>query len=125
MKKEKEKQKAERTRNCRLSLRFTEEENKKIKKWFEKGKKEFKNNSNFLLNVMKNSNLTVYKINTSDIIKELRASGNNINQWTKGINTFNEVSREDVKKLKEEIDKIKEYVNKFTMEIKGIKNGSS
>ena len=110
-----------RKRDKKITLRFTEEEYKRVVRKLEEGKKVYSNYSNYFLKILDDSNLTVYKINTSDIVKELRLIGNNINQWTRDINVYNEVSKEDVHNLKNEIDKMKKKINELTISINKIK----
>lgn len=106
-----------RVRNKQIILRLTEAEYIYVLKKLNMGKKVFGNYSNYFLAILEKSEITINQIKTNDIVKELRHIGNNINQWTKGINIFNEVSKEDVIKLQDEITKMKEIINELTYKV--------
>jgi hypothetical protein len=108
-----------RKRNKFLPIRLTEEEHSfimgKINKAIEKNI--YKTYGECIYAVFKNANIEVYEFNMQTWDKELKAIGNNINQWTKGINTFNEVSREDVAKLEQEMKNIWQLLRSLKKEI--------
>lgn len=107
-----------RKRNRCILIRFTDEEYEKIIKKLETGKQYYNTYSDYLLNVIEKSNINITKIDTKDIIRLLTLSSNNINQWTREINTYNEVNKEDILKLKNEITEIKKAINNFLISIK-------
>lgn len=104
-----------RTRNEKITIRLTEKEKEQVIKKFEKSKKYYKTYTDYFLSIFENSK--VFILDTQKVEKELKAIGNNINQWTKGVNTFNEVDRKDVLKLEGEIVKIWHLLRSLKKEI--------
>lgn len=112
-----------RKRNRKITLRFTDEEYEYIISKFEAGKLAYNTYSEYFLNVIKKANINIIKIDTKEIIRLLTLSSNNINQWTKNINIFNDVSKEDVIQLKKEVENMKKEINKCSLLIYNLNKG--
>ena len=97
-----------RLRDKKITIRLTDDEYKLIIKKLNEAKKiqksMFHTYADYIMYCVSNFQINVIK--TELIEKELKAIGKNINQWTKSINTYNEVDKEDVNKLEGEIGKI-------------------
>ena len=108
-----------RVRNKFLPIRLKDDEYKRAMKKLNEGKKKglYKTYAEYIMDILDKSKIEVYEINLQTWDKELKAIGNNINQWTKGVNTFNEVSKEDVIKLEGEIKKIWQLLRSLKNEI--------
>ena len=109
-----------RKRNKLIILRFTDEEYDFIIEKFKTGKIAYNTYSDFFLNVIKKSNINIIKVDTKEIIRLLTKSSNNINQWTRDINVFNEVSKQDIVKLKQEVENMKKEITKCALLIYNI-----
>lgn len=101
-------------------LRFTENEYAEIIEKFKKGKSVYKTYSDFLLNIIKNSTINIYKIDIAEIMRALTKIGNNINQIAHNTNIYNEVTEKDTEECKKEILELKETLNKFVLDNKEI-----
>ena len=112
-----------RKRNRKITLRFTDEEYEYIIGKFEAGRLAYNTYSEYFLNVIGNANINIIKIDTKEIIRLLTLSSNNINQWTKNINIFNEVSKEDIVKLKKEIENMKKEIIKCSLLVYNFNKG--
>ena len=101
-----------RLRDKKITIRLTDNEYKLIIKKLNEAKKTqksmFRTYADYIMYCVSNFQINVIK--TELIEKELKAIGKNINQWTKTINTYNEVDKEDVNKLEREIGKIWQYL---------------
>lgn len=113
-----------RYRNKERKVRFTEEENQYLtKKIKQSGLNNFQN---FALKMLLNGQ--VVTIDYSELLnlrKEINKIGQNINQLTKYANTFNELDKELLLGLADEIDKMKKLVKEEfeNKEVRKIKNG--
>lgn len=109
-----------RTRNKKLTLRLTNDEYNEVIKKLDDAKRQhnsiFRTYADYILHCINSFSIKVIK--TEIIEKELKAIGKNINQWTKNINTYNEVERADVEKLEKEIVKIWQLLKSLKNEIK-------
>lgn len=113
-----------RKRNKAIILRFTDEEYEFIIDKFKKGKVTYNTYSDYFLNVVEKSNINIIKIDTKEIIKLLTKSSNNINQWTRDINVFNEVSKQDIINLKKEVEDMKKTITKCSLIIYELNNSN-
>lgn len=113
-----------RYRNKERKVRFTEEENQYLtKKIKQSGLNNFQN---FALKMLLNGQIVT--IDYSELLhlrKEINKIGQNINQLTKYANTFNELDKELLLGLADEIDKMKRLVKEEfeSKEVRKIKNG--
>ena len=98
-----------RYRNKERKVRFTEEENQYLlKKIRQSGLNNFQN---YALKMLLNGQIVT--IDYSELLnlrKEINKIGQNINQLTKYANTFNELDKELLLGLADEIDKMKKLV---------------
>ena len=94
-----------RLRDKMLTIRLSEDEYKKVISKIKYAKEigKYKTYADYLVDIIDKSSITIYKIDLQKYDSELKAIGKNINQWTKGINTFNEVSKADVEWLEQEM----------------------
>lgn len=94
-----------RLREKMLTIRLSDDEyNKvinKIKQAKEIGK--YKTYADYIVDIIDKSSITIYKIDLQKYDNELKAIGRNINQWTKTINTYNEVTKHDMDWLEQEM----------------------
>ena len=113
-----------RYRNKERKVRFTEEENQYLlKKIRQSGLNNFQN---YALKMLLNGQIVT--IDYSELLnlrKEINKIGQNINQLTKYANTFNELDKELLLGLADEIDKMKKLVKEESenKEVRKIKNG--
>lgn len=113
-----------RYRNKERKVRFTEEENQYLlKKIRQSGLNNFQN---YALKMLLNGQIVT--IDYSELLnlrKEINKIGQNINQLTKYANTFNELDKELLLGLADEIDKMKKLVKEEfeNKEVRMIKNG--
>lgn len=113
-----------RYRNKEKKVRFTEEENQYL---FKKIRQSGLNNfQNYALKMLLNGQIVT--IDYSELLnlrKEINKIGQNINQLTKYANTFNELDKELLLGLADEIDKMKKLVKEEfeNKEVRKIKNG--
>lgn len=109
-----------RERSKKLTIRLSDNEYKEIVQKLTIAKKQhhsiFKTYTDYIMYCIKSFSINVIK--TEIIEKELKAIGKNINQWTKNVNTYNEVEKEDVEKLEKEIVKIWQLLKSLKNEIK-------
>ena len=115
-----------RYRNKERKVRFTEEENQYLtRKIKQSGLNNFQN---FALKMLLNGQIVT--IDYSELLhlrKEINKIGQNINQLTKYANTFNELDKELLLGLADEIDKMKrlgkeEFENKEVRKIRNCRN---
>lgn len=113
-----------RYRNKERKVRFTEEENQYLlKKIRQSGLNNFQN---YALKMLLNGQIVT--IDYSELLnlrKEINKIGQNINQLTKYANTFNELDKELLLGLADEINKMKKLVKEEfeNKEVRKIKNG--
>lgn len=108
-----------RIRNKKITIRLTDNEYELVINKLNEAKKaqkgKFKTYADYIMYCVSKFQINVIK--TELIEKELKAIGKNINQWTKSINTYNEIDKEDVDKLEKEIGKIWQYLKFLKNEI--------
>ena len=113
-----------RYRNKERKVRFTEEENQYLlKKIRQSGLNNFQN---YALKMLLNGQIVT--IDYSELLnlrKEINKIGQNINQLTKYANTFNELDKELLLGLADEIDKMNKLVKEEfeNKEVRKIKKG--
>ena len=114
-----------RTRNKMLNIRLTDEEYEKIINKIKEAKEtgRYKTYADYLVDIIDKSTIKIYQIDLQKWDKELSAIGKNINQWTKRINTYNEITRYDVDSLEQEMILLWQLLKSLKKEIQGsIKN---
>lgn len=109
-----------RERSKKLTIRLSEKEYIEIIKKLNNAKKQhhniIKTYTDYIMYCINQFHIVTIK--TEIIEKELKAIGKNINQWTKNVNTYNEVEKKDVEKLEKEIVKIWQLLKSLKNEIK-------
>ena len=114
-----------RTRDKMLTIRLTDEEYEKIINKIKVAKEtgRYKTYADYLVDIIDKSTIKIYQIDLQKWDKELSAIGKNINQWTKRINTYNEITRYDVDSLEQEMILLWQLLKSLKKEIQGsIKN---
>lgn len=98
-----------RTRYKQFILRATPDEEKKIRRMITKSRK--KTFQKFALDLLLNGKiLSVDYSGLSELSKEVNAIGTNINQLTKYANQFNDLDRELLLALKDEVDDLRNLI---------------
>lgn len=104
-----------RTRTEIIGIRFTEKEMRDFNKAFEKS--EFSNRTDFILGLMNNSKVYIFKYNL-DILRNIQINlaqiGNNLNQIVRRIQTTDTMYKEDLDEINSQREKIKEIAQDFT-----------
>ena len=114
-----------RTRNKMLNIRLTDEEYEKIINKIKEAKEtgRYKTYADYLVDIIDKSTIKIYQIDLQKWDKELSAIGKNINQWTKRINTYNDITRYDVDSLEQDMILLWQLLKSLKKEIQGsIKN---